>query len=59
MTAEEAETILSLCGHRLTLEPLELRTCAGEAKDHAHGEAARGLAQGAAQNDSGRDGLTS
>ena len=58
MTPEEAETIRSLCGHRLTLESLEIRACAGEAKDHAHKENARGLAQRDAQNDSSRDGLT-
>ena len=41
MTPEEAETILSLCGDRVILEPLEARTCVGEAKDHAHREDVR------------------
>ena len=58
MTPEEAKTILSFCGDRVTLEPLEPRTCAGEAKDHAYKEDARGQAQGDARNDSSRDGLT-
>ena len=54
MTPEEAKTILSLCGDRVTLEPLEPESAPGKRRTMP----TRGQAQGDAQDNSSRDGLT-